>query len=222
MYYTSKIKSSRFLFLLDLVITDLYHTLPFLDWSVTVCPLLSSKISICCFFYLNLTIAMKSIQNVQLGPILGNFALYHQSSSLSFVCCSDKGSRERQRRKPTQCPLKRTWRQVSPSEHKGYELTSSYSVSAVWWGGASYLLVCISIPRSRGFGALWPCCCDWQTGWNSFFERLNCVQSPWYCSFSFSPTSVALCDQQFLLFRKNYYFGLLLQFFCSPKGSSFN
>lgn len=82
MYYTSKIKSSRFLFLLDLVITDLYHTLPFLDWSVTVCPLLSSKIRICCFFYLNLTIAMKSIQNVQLGPILGNFTLYHQSSLL--------------------------------------------------------------------------------------------------------------------------------------------
>lgn len=35
-------------------------------------------------------------------------------------------------------------------------------------------------------------------------------------------TSVALCDQQFLLFVKNYYFGLFLQFFCSPQSSSFN
>lgn len=119
-----------------------------------------------------------------------------------------KSSREWQWRKSMWCLLKRTWRQVSPSEHKGFELAPFCSVSAVWWGVASHLLVYIG-------GCSPPVVTDKQHGIPSLRDWIVCKAISVQSSLSFSPTSVALCGQQFLLFTKKYYFGLLLQFSCS-------
>lgn len=91
-------------------------------------------------FYLNLIIAVKSVQNIQLSPILNYFTLFHQSSSLSFVCCSGLCYTRAAGSDSEGSPCSACWRGhevVSPSEHKDYELAPSCSVSAVWWGGAS-------------------------------------------------------------------------------------
>lgn len=177
-YYASQIKSSRHLFLLDLVIIVLYHILPFLDWSIAVWPLFSSEISIFSFLYLNLIIAMKSVQNIQLSLILDNFTLFHQSSSLSFVCCSGlcytraAGSdSEGSPRGACWGGHEGRWVPVSIRTMNWLPLAQCLQCSEV-----QQVLVYINVPRSRGSGGLWPCCIEWQAAWNFFFERRNCVQ----------------------------------------------
>lgn len=84
----------------------------------------------------------------------------------------------------------------------------------------SYLLRYTGFRRSGASRGLWSFCCDRQTGRENYCcERLNWSAKLWFCCKS-ATTLIALCDQQFMLFRKNYCFELVCVF-CSLQISSF-